>query len=76
MEDYFKELGEIYESLEFQSSYDNHYDPHLEKVKTEANAICSYIEKYLKGTINYYQNTKEDFFNDPSNMRSLQDLKG
>ncbi len=75
MDNYFQDLGLIYENLDFESSYDN-YDPQIEKVKEEANEICSYIEKYLKGTITYYQNTKEEFFNNPSDMNKLEDLRG
>lgn len=75
MDEYFKDLAMIYENLDFESSYDN-YDPQIEKVKAEANELCSYIEKYLKGTINFYQNTKEAFFNNPSDMNNFDDLKG
>lgn len=36
-----------------ESQYDD-YDPQTEKVKAEAHELCSYIENYLKGTINFY----------------------
>jgi hypothetical protein len=75
MNDYFKDLGMIYENLDFESSYDN-YNPQIEKVKAEANKLCADIEQYLKGTINYYQNNKEKFFNNPSDMNSFEALKG
>lgn len=75
MDEYFKDLAMIYENLDFESSYDN-YDPQIEKVKAEANELCSYIEKYLKGTIAYYQNTKERFFKNPSDMNKLEELRG
>lgn len=75
MDKSLKDLENIYENLEFDSSYDD-YDAQTEKVKTEAKELCSYIEKYLKGTIAYYQNTKEDFFKNPSDMNKFQDLKG
>ena len=75
MDNYFKDLGMIYENLDLESSYDD-YDPQTEKVKAEANELCSYIEKYLKGTINFYQNNKKAFFNNPSDMNSFEELKG
>ena len=75
MDNYFKDLSMIYENLDIESSYDD-YDAPTEKVKAEANELCSYIEKYLKGTINYYQNNKEKFFNNPSDMNSFEAIKG
>jgi hypothetical protein len=75
MDDYFKDLGMIYENLDLESSYDD-YDAPTEKVKAEANELCSYIEKYLKGTINFYQNNKKAFFNNPSDMNKFEELKG
>jgi hypothetical protein len=75
MDNYFKELGMIYENLDMESSYDD-YDAPTEKVKAEAHELCSYIENYLKGTINFYQNNKKAFFNNPSDMNSFEELKG
>lgn len=75
MDNYFKDLGVIYENLDFQSSYDN-YDAHTEKIKAEVHEISSYIENYLKGTIAYYQNNKEKFLKDPSDMTPYENLKG
>lgn len=75
MDDYFIELGSIYENIDLKSSYDD-YDPQTEKIKAEAHELCSYIEKYLKGTINFYQNNKEAFFNNPSDLNKFQELKG
>jgi hypothetical protein len=75
MDDYFKDLGMIYENLDFQSSYDD-YDAFTEKMKAEVNEVSSYIEKYLKGTIAYYQNNKEEFFKNPSNKTPYDNLKG
>jgi hypothetical protein len=75
MDNYFEDLSKIYESMDFQSSYDN-YDPTIEKMKSEVNEISSYIEKYIKGTIAYYQNNREEFFKNPSNMTPLENLKG
>jgi hypothetical protein len=75
MTDYINELSEIYENLDFESSYAN-YNPQIEKVKAEANQICSAIEKYLQGTIAFYKTTKADFFKDPSDMNSFNELKG
>ena len=70
-----EELGKIYESLDFQSEY-NDYDPSIETTKAEAHELCSYIEKYLQGTINYYKNNKDQFFKNPSDMNSFENLKG
>lgn len=76
MDNYFQDLGLIYENLDFESSYGDDYNPQIEKVKAEANQLCYNIEQYLKGTIAYYQNTKEDFFKNPADMRKLEDLRG
>jgi hypothetical protein len=75
MSDSFKDLSEIYESMDFQSSYDD-YDADAEKIKAEVHELSSYIEKYLKGTIAFYQNNKDDFFKNPSNMTPYENLKG
>lgn len=75
MDTSLKDLESIYENLEFESSYDD-YDAQTEKVKSDANELCSYIEKYLKGTIAFYQNAKEEFFKNPSDMNKFQELKG
>jgi len=74
MDNYFEDLSKIYESMDFQSSYDN-YDALTERMKTEMNEISSYIEKYLKGTIAYYQNNRERFFENPSNKTPYDNLK-
>lgn len=65
-------IGTIYESLDFKSSYDDTYDPHLEKMKSEANANCHNIEKMLSGTITYYKREKEKFFRNPNDLGSYE----
>lgn len=67
-------IGEIYENLDFKSSYDRQFDPQIEKLKTEANQNCYSIEKMLSGTITYYKREKEKFFNNPNDMNSFEAL--
>jgi hypothetical protein len=75
MADYLNDLCKIYENLDFESSYKD-YDPQIENVKAQANEICSAIEKYLQGTIAFYKTNKTQFFNNPSDMNSFEELKG
>jgi len=74
MDKYFEDLSKIYESLDFQSSYDN-YDALTEGMIAEMHKISAAIETYLKGTIAYYQNNRERFFNNPSNKTPYDNLK-
>jgi hypothetical protein len=70
-----EQLKSIYESLDFKSSYDNRYDPSIEKTKSEANEICHALEHKLQGTIEYYKHHKEEFFKNPSNLNNFDALK-
>lgn len=69
------EIGKLYESLDFKSSYPDNFDPTIEKLKSEANQKCHNIEKMLSGTITYYKREKEKFFNNPNDMNSFEALE-
>ena len=67
-------LGEIYEGLEFKSSYDDSFDPNVEKLKSEANRNSHNIETMLSGVITYYKREKDKFFKNPNDMNSFEAL--
>jgi hypothetical protein len=68
-------LATIYESLDFKSSYGSDYDPQIEKLKQEATNLCYSIEYMLEGTIAYYKQNKEQYFNNPTHMDPLEALR-
>jgi hypothetical protein len=70
-----EEIGKIYESLDFKSSYDDNFNPQIEKLKSDANQKCHNIEQMLSGTITYYKREKEKFFNNPNDMNSFEALE-
>jgi hypothetical protein len=74
MDDYFKDLGMIYENLDLESSYDD-YDAQLEEVKAKAHKICSALEHKLQGTIAHYKMNKDKFFKNPRDMNSFEALE-
>ena len=71
-----EDLVNIYEALDFKSSYDSGYDPQLEKMKAEIQEVCHAIEHKLEGTISYYKHHKEEYFKNPSNLNNYDALKG
>jgi hypothetical protein len=68
-------LGEIYEGLEFKSSYDDSFNPEIEKLKSEANRNSHNIETMLSGVITYYKREKDNFFRNPNDMNSFEAIK-
>ena len=70
-----EDLVNIYESLDFKSSYDQNYDPQIEKMKAEIQQVCHAIEHKLEGTISYYKHHKEEYFKNPSDLNNYEALK-
>lgn len=70
-----EEIGKLYESLDFTSSYGDEFDPNVEQLKVEANQKCHNIEKMLSGTITYYKREKVKFFNNTNDMNSFESIK-
>jgi hypothetical protein len=68
------QLVEIYENLDFESSYGD-YEPQVEQTKAKANEICHALEHKLQGTITYYKRNKAKFFKNPNDMNSLEALE-
>ena len=68
------QITRIYESLDFKSSYDDSFNPQIEKLKTEANQNCHNIEKMISGLITYYKREKDKFFNNPNDMNSFESI--
>ena len=68
-------LGEIYEGLDFKSSFEPEFDPYIEKHKAEANALSHHIEEMLSGVITYYKRTRDAYAKNPRDMGSFEDLQ-
>jgi hypothetical protein len=68
------QITRIYESLDFKSSYDDSFNPQIEKLKTEANQNCHNIEKMISGLITYYKREKDKFLNNPNEMNSFESI--
>lgn len=70
-----QELVEIYENLDFQSSYTDDFDPEYEKIKHKVDIDSHAIEKMLSGTIAYYRQLKQQFDKMPTDMTNVRDIQ-
>jgi hypothetical protein len=69
-------LGEIYESLDLNSSFPDDYDSSMADVQHEVAQLKRIIEMDLKGTIAFYKNAVKKFEQNPRDMNAVEDLKG
>lgn len=70
------QIGEIYENLNFKSSFDKRHDPVIEDMKHQANQSFHNIEQSLEGTINYYSRyLKNEYLQNPNDQGKLDEIK-
>jgi hypothetical protein len=70
-----EDLINIYEALDFKSSYGSGYDHQIEKMKAEIHEVCHAIEHKLEGTISYYKHHKDEYFKNPRDKNNYDALK-
>ena len=74
MQNYVNDIGIIYENIDFKPSHSG--SSFLKAEKAQAEEYCASIEKYLTGTINFYQASKKAYDDNPADMNALKELEG